>query len=130
MLAGVAGQALERLRQFQDGAGVLFLLDPPGELRLLRNGFFERDAQFHRDQLGNAVNEAVTVAEHPAAIPHHGAGRHGAVCDDLADLVTAVGVGHVINDKVAFFHAEIDVEVGHSNSNSYCSGSSPVMPST
>src|SRR5690606_29847542 len=65
------------------------------------------------DQLGDAVDEAVRVAEHAAGVAHHGFGGHGAVGDDLADAVAAVLAGDVVDDLVAPVHAEVDVEVGH-----------------
>ena len=53
------------------------------------------------------------MTQYPPAIAHHGLGCHGAVGDDLANLVAAVGFRDVIDHKIAFLHAEIDVEIGH-----------------
>src|SRR5690606_26760251 len=50
---------------------------------------------------------------HPAHVPHHRLGRHGAEGDDLAHRVAAVFFCHVINYAVTAVHAEVHVEVGH-----------------
>ena len=60
-------------------------------------------------KLCDAVDEAVTHAEHSPDIAHHGLGRERAVGDDLRDPVAAVFVGDVFDDPIAAFHAEVDV---------------------
>ncbi len=73
----------------------------------------QRDAELEGNELGDLVDEAVTHSEHATDVAHHGLRGHGAVGDDLRDPLAAVLLRHVLDDAVAAFHAEVDVEVGH-----------------
>ena len=75
--------------------------------------FLQGHVQIRRYQLGDAVDEAVAIAEHATAVAHHRLGVHAAEGDDLADLIVTIGIGHVIDHPVAIGHAEVDVEIRH-----------------
>ena len=123
VLAGVAGQVLQLARQVDQVAYVFFgsvALDQLGRGHLALGAALafahrigQRDAQDVGHQLGHAIDEAVGEAEHAPGVAQHRLGGHGAVGDDLADPVTAVLAGHVVDHLVAPVHAEVDVEVGH-----------------
>jgi hypothetical protein len=115
VLAGTAGDALELERHLPDFPGVLVDGEEVTQGLLHLVGFFQRHADFEGNHLRQAVSQAVRLALHPRHIAHHGLGRHGAEGDDLADRITAICLGHVIDDPVATIHAEVDVEVGHGN---------------
>ena len=53
------------------------------------------------------------MAQHPSAVAYYGFRRHRTIGDDLADLVTTISTRYVVNDQVAFVHAEINVEIRH-----------------
>src|SRR5690606_7330078 len=59
------------------------------------------------------VGQAVGLALHPGHVTHHRLCRHGTEGDDLGYRVAPVGLGHVFDDPIAAFHAEVDIEVGH-----------------
>ncbi len=113
MRAGVAHQSFERARQVDQLAHLVLGLVAPPQLVLLGERVVERDAELERDQLGDAVDEAVAAAEHAGHVAHHRLRRHGAVGDDLRHAVAAVALGDVLDDAVAAFHAEVHVEVRH-----------------
>ncbi len=113
MLAGVAGQALELLREIDDRADLLVLVIQRLQVLALGQGLLQGHAQFERDQLGDPVDEAVAMAQHTPDIAHHGLRGHGPVGDDLRHLVATVAFGDVVDHVVALLHAEIDIEVGH-----------------
>jgi hypothetical protein len=109
VLAGVAGEVLEAARQVEQVADVVFgvvALDQLGRgevavfLRGLRfaQRIVEADAQRVRDQLGDAVDHAVRMAEHASGVAHHRLRGHGAVGDDLRDAVAAVLARDVVDD--------------------------------
>ena len=72
-------------------AGFLVLLVEPGE----------RDAEFVRDHLGDAIRVAVAPAEHAAHVAHHGLRAERAEGDDLRDRALAVFLPHVVDDLAA-----------------------------
>jgi hypothetical protein len=110
-------QALEFAREVEQGPDLFLAVVTcyqvaGGELRLparltavsvspTTERIVERDAERHRDQLGDAVDETVRMAKHAAAVAHDRLRRHRAVGDDLADAVAAVLVGDVVDDVVA-----------------------------
>jgi hypothetical protein len=71
------------------------------------------NAEFERNQLRDAVGEAVAQTLHAGHVAHHGFGCHRAVRDDLRDALAAITLGDVVDDAIAAFHAEVDVEVRH-----------------
>src|SRR5690606_9468889 len=70
-------------------------------------------ADLEGDHLRQLVGQAVGLALHPGHVTHHRLGRHGTEGDDLGYRVAPVGLGHVFDDPIAAFHAEVDIEVGH-----------------
>ena len=111
--AGIAGQTLQRARQVDEVAHLVLALVQALELRLLLQRAIERDAELEGNELGDAVDVAVGHAEHATHVAHHGLRGHGAVGDDLRHALAPVLAGDVIDDLVAAFHAEVDVEIGH-----------------
>ena len=86
------------------------------DFRQLRFGFKrfrQRHTRIGRHQLGDTVDKAVRVTQHAAHIADDRFRRHGTEGDDLRYRIAAIHVRHVLNNLVAFLHAEIDVEVGH-----------------
>ena len=66
-----------------------------------------------RDQLRDLVDDAVGHLEHAARVADGGARGHRRERDDLRDAVGAVLLAHVVDDALAAFHGEVDVDVGH-----------------
>ncbi|MNG81901.1 hypothetical protein D3C79_405680 [compost metagenome] len=85
------------------------------QLRFGGKGFFQRHARIGRHQFGDAIDEAIGVTQHATHVADNRFSRHGTEGDDLRYRLTAVHIRHVLNHQIAFFHAEIDVEVGHRN---------------
>ena len=123
VLAHLPGQALELQRQVDDFLDILFLLIGLLELGNLDQRVFQFGmpgaARFALERggtgnhLGDAIAETEGMTHHPAHVPNHGARRHGAVGDDLADMVAAILAGHILDDPLAPFHAEVHVEIRH-----------------
>ena len=103
VLAGVAGQVFEVQRQIDEFAEIVLAvvaLDEladravrilPGLVAAAQHVFQrQRIGRLQRNELGDAVDEAVGIAQHAAGVAHHRLRRHGAVGDDLADPVAAV----------------------------------------
>ena len=113
VLAGVAGDALQRHGAVENGADLFLFAVTGRQLGLFLEGALQGDVQRAGDQLGDAVDETVAVAQHPAHVADHRTRVHLAEGDDLADPVAAVLPGDVVDHPVALVHAEVDVEVGH-----------------
>ena len=113
MFTGVTGNSFKLACHINDGAhffvGVVQFRQP----RLFFKGFFQGHPRITGDQFRNTVNKAVRMAHHPAHIPHHSLGGHGAEGDDLRHRIAAIKLGNVINDLIPFVHAKVDVKVGH-----------------
>jgi hypothetical protein len=86
----IAGHALELLGELDDPLHrrVRVVLLP--KLRRCFERLVEPDPELVRDRLGDAVDLAVAVAEHPPDVADRGAGEHRAERDDLGDVVLAV----------------------------------------
>ena len=80
----------------------------PGLERVL-----ERLARAFRDELRDAVDDAVGDLEHAAGVAERGAGGHLREGDDLRDAVAAVLLGDVVDDALPALDREVDVHVGH-----------------
>lgn len=113
VLAGVAGQALQFAGQVDDGLDFFFV--PVGALEVFAffQGLVEGHARLEGHHLGDAVHHAVGVAHDPAHVPHYGLGRQGAEGDDLGNRFAAVTLGHIVDDPIPVFHAEVHVEIRH-----------------
>ena len=85
------------------------------ELRLLLDGFFQRDVECVRDELRDLVHLGIGDVQYPAYVPDHSLGHHRAVCDDLRYVVLAVLLDHVLEDFIAPVHAEVDVDIRHAD---------------
>ena len=66
-----------------------------------------------RDELREAVADAVVVAEHARGVARGRAREHLAEGDDLRDRLAAVLLGDVAHDALAAAHGEVDVDVRH-----------------
>ncbi len=115
VLTGTASNAFELERHLPDFPGVLVNGEEVAQRLLHFVGLFQRHADFEGNHLRQPISQAVGLALHPRHVAHHGLGGHGAEGDDLADRITAICLGHVIDDPVATIHAKVDVEVGHGN---------------
>ena len=115
VLADIARQALEAARHVENRGHLLVFLVQAAQVFFLLQRLVQGHADLERDQLGNAIDEAVGLAEHAPDITHHRLGCHAAVGDDLRHLVAPVVIGHIVDDTVALLHAEVDIEVGHGN---------------
>ena len=100
-------------RQIDQLAHFGFALVQAPQFLFLLERLVERHADFQRNQLGDLVHVAVRMTEHAADVAHHRFGGQGAVGDDLRNAVAAVLVGDILDDPVAAFHAEVDVEIRH-----------------
>ena len=132
VLAGVAGDAFQFPRHRPDF--ITFLIQTFellfGQVAFLRglvslfqcleffhffSGFFQRHADFKRNQFGQPITYGVGFALGACHIPYYGLGGHGAEGDYLGNGITTIGFSHIIYDSITAIHAEVDVEVGHRN---------------
>ena len=125
VFAGIAGEVFELEREIDQFAD--FVVAGVGLAQVSRDAFrfalgllaaaqciFQRNIEWsQRNRLGDPINLRIAHAKYATTVAQHGLRRHGAVGDDLADLVAAVFVGHVVDDAIAAIHAEVDVEVRH-----------------
>ena len=108
-----ARQAFERLRELDDLLRDRVGVDRLAQLAARLEAVVERLAGTFRDQLRDLVDDAVGNLEHAARVAHGGARGHRREGDDLRDAVGAVLLAHVVDDALAAFHGEVDVDVGH-----------------
>ena len=94
-------------------AGVVVII--PLQLRGHLQGLVQRHFQFLWHGLGHHVHLGIGHIHHPAHVPHHGAGSHGAKGDDLGHMVLAVFARDIVDDLLPAAGAEVDVEVGHTH---------------
>ena len=71
----------------------------------------ERLAGPFRDELRDAVDDAVRHLEHAAGVADGRAGGHRPEGDDLRHAVAPVLLGDVVDDSLAAVHGEVDVHV-------------------
>ena len=103
--SGCASSMISR----RDGIGV----DRLAQLAARLQALVERLAGTFRDQLRDLVDDAVGNLEHAARVAHGCARGHRREGDDLRDAVVAVLLAHVVDDALAAFDGEVDVDVGH-----------------
>ena len=65
------------------------------------------------DELGQAIADAVVVAQHARGVAGGGAREHLAEGDDLGDRLAPVLRDHVLHDALAPAHREVDVDIRH-----------------
>ena len=92
MRAGIARESLELLRQIDQVADLVLGAVAPRELRFLFQRIGERDAELERDQLRDAVDEAIGMAQHAPDVAHDGARRQRTEGDDLRHAVAPVAI--------------------------------------
>jgi hypothetical protein len=110
---GVAGDALQLLREVDDPADGRLRRVHLAELRTQRERLLQLDAQLVRDGLGDPVHVPVPVPEHAPDVPDRRAGQHRAERDDLGDVIRAVLLGDVVDHFLASPILEVDVDVRH-----------------
>ena len=112
---GVAIQALDAQGDFQQAADAFVFVAQGLQPGLAVHRLLQRDrlGGIVRDQFGDFVDLAEGQAEHAADVADGGAGLQFSEGDDLGDAVAAVFVADIVDDAVAAFLAEVDVEVGH-----------------
>ena len=109
----MAGHALDLL------GGVDELAHPPipliglAQLPALLQGLVQGHVQGEGHHAGHLVHVLVAHVHHPAHVPHHRLGRHGAEGDDLGHVVGAVAPGHVVDHLAPALVVEVDIQVGH-----------------
>ncbi|MNH84319.1 hypothetical protein D3C73_367380 [compost metagenome] len=113
VFTGVTRHAFQLARHVDQRFDLFVCLIDFRQLRLCRKGFFQRHARIGRHQFGDTVDEAIRVAQHAPHVADNRLRRHGSEGDDLRYRLTAIHLRHVLDNQVAFFHAEVDVEVGH-----------------
>ena len=110
----VAHQALQRQGRVDDLLGDRIVGVGLGELgaRLHRVGQLDADGTL-RDELGDAVDLAVGVAQDAAGVSHHRPGQQLAEGADARHRAGAVLLGDVLHHPVPAGHREVGVDVGH-----------------
>ena len=81
------------------------------EVRILGEGFIQRDVQFRRNHLRDLVDFGVCHFQAAASVLDHAAGRHGSEGNDLRDVFPSVLLRNVIDDGTPAIHTEIDVDI-------------------
>ena len=110
---GVPGDALELPGEIGDPLDGGVAVDQAAELRRGLDRLLEPDPELVRNGLGDPVDLAVAVTEHPADVADRRPGEHRPERDDLGNVVGAVLAGDVGDDLVAPAVLEVDVDVGH-----------------
>ena len=113
VFTGVSGDPFQLTRHVYQRANFFIRLVNFRQLRFNFKRFRQRHARIGRHQLGDTVNEAVRVTQYAAYVADNRFRRHGTEGDDLRYRITSIHLRHVLNNLVAFLHAEVDVEVGH-----------------
>ncbi len=113
MGARVAGHALQQQASVNQALHPRVAFIAIAQFAVYLQRALQRDVQFARNHLGDDVRLLVAVAQHPAYVPKHTAGGHGAKGNDLADMVVAVTAGHIVDDLLAALKAKVHVNVRH-----------------
>ena len=113
MLAGVTGDAFQDPRKIDQLFDFLVLIVALTQFRHLLEGFCQGHTGVAGHQFGNPVNKPIGMTQHSPDITNRCLRRHGTEGNDLRDRITAVQVGHVINDFITAIHTKIDIKVGH-----------------
>ena len=113
MLTGVTRDAFQLARHVDQRFDLFVRFIDFRQLRFSLKGFCQRHARIGRHQLGDTIDKSVRVTQHATDIADDRFRRHGTEGDDLRYRVAAVHIRHVLDNLVAFLHAEVDVKVGH-----------------
>ena len=106
-------QPFERQREVDDLLRDGVVVDCLAQLAARPERVGEQLAGAFGDQLRDLVDDAVGHFEHAARVADGGARGHRRERDDLRDAVGAVLLAHVVDDALAAFDGEVDVDVGH-----------------
>ena len=109
----VAGQSLQAPCHIDQPGDPLVALVGGFELRILLQGLIQGHIQFVGHHLGDGIHEAVGQIHDPSHVPDDAPGRQGSEGNDLGDPVLAVFAGHVVDDLLPPFEAEVHVYIGH-----------------
>ena len=110
---GVAGDALEVLREVDDPLDARIGVDLLAQGRADLERLLEPDPELVRDGLRDPVDLAVAVTQDAPDVADGGPSEHRAERDDLGDVVLAVLAPDVRDHLVAPPVLEVDVDVGH-----------------
>ena len=77
------------------------------------HGSFYRHAHGLRYHLGDLICSAVRKIQHAADIPNAASGCKSTECDYLRHSILTIFTGNIINNFLASFITEIDVEIRH-----------------
>ena len=115
MGGGMAIEAFDAQRDFQQAADAFVLVAQYLQAGFAVHGLLQgyRLGGIVGDQFSDFVDLAEGKTEHAADVAHGGAGLQFAEGDDLGNAVAAIFVTHIVDDAVAAFLAEVDVEVRH-----------------
>ncbi|VAL71025.1 Uncharacterised protein [Enterobacter kobei] len=113
MLTGVTRDAFQLARHVDQRFDLFVGFVDFRQLRFSFKGFRQSHARIGRHQLRDTIDKTVRVAQNAAHIADNRFRGHRTEGDDLRNRITTIHIGHVLNHLVAFFHAEVDVKVGH-----------------
>ena len=111
----VAGQSLQTPGHVDQFVHPFILFIGTLQFRVHLQSFFQGDAQFSWNHFGDGIHKAVGQVHDPSHVPDDAFGQHGAESDDLHDTVPSVFAGHVVNDFLSAFKAEVHVNIRHGN---------------
>ena len=108
-----ARQSLEGLGELDDLLGDGIRVERVSQLRAGLQRLVEGLAGTLRNELGDAVGDAIGHLEHPRGVTDGRAGGHRGEGDDLSDPVTPVLLGDVVDHPLTAGHRKVDVHVRH-----------------
>ena len=110
-------KAFELLRDFEKARDDRFAVALFLQLRFALDRLRQRDriGRVVRHEFAEPIDLSIRHLQHAADVAQHGARLQLSVRNDLCDAIVAVFFLHIVDDAIALFLAEIDVEVGHRN---------------
>ena len=109
----MTGQAFQTQGCVNQTFGILFFLICLFQVRIHFQCFFNSDAQFCRDHLGNTVNVRIRHRQSTAYVLDGRSRRHRTKGDDLGNVFFAVFSDDIINNFLSSFITEVDIDIGH-----------------
>jgi hypothetical protein len=109
----VASEAFQRPRKINQSTNLLLGLVETPEFFVIGERFFERDADFERNELRDSVDVAIRQPEYPANVSDNRFGGHRTERDDLRNAISTVTLGDIFDDAITPLDTEVDVEVRH-----------------